>query len=256
MKLTEYLEIMSYDIAFWMAGVRDPEFPLEQLGNVCTDVTAKLRAAAIISLLGKADSDTFFHNLIRSGRCRQKYLNRLREADRIGDHHQASGRVDPFLDAVAAEDFVTAREIVRLSPHEWLQGHEYEDDYCYAQIVHELISAQTSITRMNFLFTRYEAALQGAPDARLDVTRAIAERDQPAFETAFEALLARRTLQIDAEKARNKIEEPSVVAERQVYIEGLAMLRIAGRLGLPTQGDYLYCPSVARIAMQKPFPGE
>ena len=46
------------------------------------------------------------------------------------------------------------------------------------------------------------------------------------------------------------------MAERQVYVEGLAMLRIADRLGLKTQGEYLYCPSLARVSMQKPFPGE
>jgi hypothetical protein len=256
MNLTEYLQIIAYDIAFWMACFRNPDYPLEQLGTVCIEVTAKLRAAAIIALLTKADSDLFFHNLIRSARCRQQYLERLHAANRHSDHHQASGRVGPFLDAVAAEDFIGARQIAALSPKTWLQGHEYEDDYCYAQLVHGLIAAAGSAVALDPLFVRYEQVLGGAADARLEVTRALARRDQSAFDAGFEALLAQRGAQIEAEKARHKIEEPTVVAERQIYVEGIALLRIAQRLGLSTQAEYVYCPSMARVSLQKPFPGE
>jgi len=41
-----------------------------------------------------------------------------------------------------------------------------------------------------------------------------------------------------------------------VYVEGLAFLRIAERLGLALQGEYLYLPSLARVPMRRPFPGE
>ena len=256
MKLTEYLEIIAYDIGFWLTAFQNPDYPIERLGEVSVQVTAKLRAAAIMALLGKGDSDAFFHNLIRSARCRIAYLQRLSDAGVSGDHHQASGRVDPFLDAVAAADFESARQIVARSPREWLQGHEYEDDFCYAQIVHGLITIPTDLTRLETLFEQFERVLDGQPDARLDVCRAIARRDQAAFDEAFEALLAQRTRQIDAEKARKKIEEPTMIAERQVYVDGLALLQIATRLKFATQSEYLYCPSLARVPMQRPFPGE
>jgi hypothetical protein len=47
-----------------------------------------------------------------------------------------------------------------------------------------------------------------------------------------------------------------MMAERQVYVEGLALLQIATRLKFATQNEYQYCPSLARVPMQKPFPGE
>ena len=84
----------------------------------------------------------------------------------------------------------------------------------------------------------------------------MARRDQAAFEEAFETLLAQRTRRIEAEKTRKKIEEPATIAERQIYVEGLALLQIAGRLKFATQPEYLYCPSLARVPMQRPFPGE
>jgi hypothetical protein len=255
-KLTEYQEILAYDIAFWLTAFQEPDYSPGQLGDVAVQVSAKLRAAAIVALLTSGDSDIFFHNLIRSARSRIAYLQRLHDAGISGEHHQASGRVDPFLDAVAAADFGSARQIVALSPRDWLQGHEYEDDFCYAQIVHGLILVPTDLTRLEGLFERYEGVLAGASEPRLDVARSIARRDQAAFNQAFESLLAARTRQIEAERARKKIEEPMMMAERQVYVEGLAMLQIAGRLGFTTQPEYLYCPSLARVPMQRPFPGE
>jgi hypothetical protein len=255
-KLVEYLEPLGYDIAFWLTAFQNPDYPIHQLGEVSVQVSRKLRTAAIIALLTKGSSDTFYHNLIRSARARVAYLERLERADVTDDHHQASGRVDPFLDAVAAADFDSARRIVAVSLREWLQGHEYEDDFCYAQIVHGLITVPTDVIRLERLFERYEQTLDGAADARLDVTRAIAHQDQAAFDEGFEALLARRTAQIEAEKARKRIEEPAMIAGRQIYVEGLALLQIASRLGFETEAEYLYCPSLARLPMNQPFPGE
>jgi hypothetical protein len=255
-KLSEYLQVLAYDIAFWMSAYQNSSYPLDQLGDVTEDVTAKLRAAAIIALLAKGDSDGYYHNLMRSARCRVAYLQRCHAAGHAMDHHQASSRLGGFMDAVAAADFVTARQIVSLSPRDWLEGHEYEDDYCYAQIVHELIAAQPDAARLSALFARFEKYLDGQADARLALTKAIHERDQGGFDEGIEALIAQHTDEIEAEKKRNKIEEPAMIAERQVYVDGLALLRIAERLDFTLQGEYLYLPSMARVAMQRAFPRE
>jgi hypothetical protein len=253
-KLADYVTPVSYDIAFWMTAFENPDYPLDQLGNVSIDVQAKLRAAAIMVLLTKGDSDAFFHNLMRSARCRMAYLQRLQDAAVSNAHHQASGRVDGILDAVAASDFPTARAIVALSPTAWRQGAEYEDDFCYAQVLHGLLAPQVDRNRLDGLFARAETVIAGQADARLSVAKAIYDRSQPAFDESFEALLAGRTAQIEADKLRNKIEEPIMMANRQVYVEALALLNIAVRLGLVAQQEYLYCPSIARLPMQKPFP--
>jgi hypothetical protein len=254
--LSDYIDDIAYDIAFWMAAFQNPDYPPAQLGEVCIDVSIKLRAVAIMVLLANGDSDSFFHNLIRSARCRITYLERLRDAKIQNDHHQPAGRVDPLLNAIAAGDFESARSIATLSPNRWMTGHEYEDDFCYAQILHGLITESVDLARLEPLFDRFARVLDGRQDARLDVTRVIAHRDQAEFEESFDALLRQRTRYIDQEKARNRIEDPMVIAERQVYVEGLAVLQIARRFGIATQAEYQYCPSVARVTMQRPFPGE
>lgn len=256
MTLSDLLDALAYDIAFWMTAYQNPDYPLDQLGDVTENVTEKLRAAAIIVLLAQGDSDGYYHNLMRSARCRLSYLQRCRTAAREREHHQASSRLGGYLDAVAAADFFTARQIITVSPSEWFEGHEYEDDYCFAQIAHGLIAAQPDNERLNQLFARFETALDGREDARLTVTKAIFERNAAEFAAAVEDLVKQRTVEIEADIARRRIEEPVMMALRQVYVEGLALLRIAERLKLPLQSDYLYMPSLARVAMQRPFPGE
>lgn len=256
MKLADYLEPLAYDIAFWTLGLMSPEARPEQLGELSVELGHKLRAAAIIALLTRADVDTYCHNLIRAARAREIYLQRMHAAQRLDDHHFCAGRIDGFLAACAAEDFARARSIATLSPGAWRSGHEYEDDFCYAQTLFNLTSPTRDDIAIAALCARWETALDGAPGARLAIVRACLQRDPLAFDEAFNALLDERATQIAKDIARGQLEEPPVVAARQVYVEGLALLRIAGRLGFPLQPDYRYCPSLALQSMQKPFPGE
>jgi hypothetical protein len=256
MKLAEYIEALSYDVAFWMAGIRDPRYPLAQLGDLSLEVSQKLRSMAIIVLLTEGDTDTFYHNLIRSGRTREAYLSRCLNERRIYDHHRASGRYGPLMDAVAAGEFSLARRIAQLSPEDWMKGHEYEDDFFFAQLVHALIRETPDRRRAEKLLDGFESYLEGKPDARLEAAKAVAWRDQEKFDEAFESLLDAREDDIKADLQRAQLAEPPAIAQRQVYIEGLGVIRLAEAAGLTCQKEYRYCPSLARLPMQKPFPGE
>jgi hypothetical protein len=256
MKLEDYGTPLAYDAAFWMLGLTEPRYPLAKLGKLSMEVSEKLRALAIITLLVKADSDFFYHNLIRSGRARLTYLERLRQAAIQDDHFQCAGWYEPLLDAIAAGDFELARRIAGLVSPAFRAGHEYEDDHCYAQIVHRLIQEPVPETELEPLMERFEAYLDGQASARLDVINALAEHSQDGFDAAFASLLDERGLQIEADKKRGQLEEAHIVPQRHVFVEGLALLRLAERRGLTTQPEYQYCPSLARVPMVAPFPGE
>lgn len=255
MSLARYLEATAYDAAFWLSAFTNPDYPVDQLGQVCVDSCAKLRTLAIISLVEQGRHQVFTHNLVRSGRCRQSYLQRL-QASGQADRHDASSRIEPFFDAVAAADFALARQIVALSPRDWRKGHEYEDDYCHAQIAHAVLAPVADVARTQSLFKRWETVLDGQPDARLPVLRALVQRDVDGFDAAFEGLVQAHTDALDAERARARIEEYDVIALRQLYVEGLALLRMATQLRLKTQAEYRYCPSLARQTSPVALPAE
>jgi hypothetical protein len=60
-RLSDYTGIVAYDIGFWLTALRNPDYPVADLGEVCLDAQAKLRTVAIIQLLSHGDVDRFAH---------------------------------------------------------------------------------------------------------------------------------------------------------------------------------------------------
>ncbi|MET0391341.1 MAG: Imm49 family immunity protein [Polyangiales bacterium] len=246
---------MAMDVAFWSLGLTNPDYPLDQLGALSLDISGKFRALAIMQLLTESSTDLFLHNLMRSGRARLSYLDRLAKAGVSDDHHQVNGRYQPLLDAIAAASWDDARRITQNVPAQFRPRHEYEDDYCYAKLLAGLIAVPAaSEIELSLLLDRFDAWLDGQLDARWFVCRALTQRDQAEFDAAFEDVLLAHELAIDAARARSEHEDDRVLAERMVSIEGLALLRIATLRGLSTAPDYRYCPALARVPMRHPFP--
>ena len=246
---------VAMDLAFWSQGITNPRYPLSQLGALSLEVSEKFRALAIMQLLTEASTDLFLHNLMRSGRARETYLVRLAQAGVTADHHQASGRYGPLLDSIAANDLERARRIAILAGQQFRAGHEYEDDYCYAQLLARLIAdGEVPRAEVDAFFQQFEIWLAGDANPRFDVCRALVDADQAAFDDAFEGLLLDHELAVEAARERGQHEDDPVRAERQVFVEGLAILRIASLHGLTTATEYRYCPSLARLPMTHPFP--
>jgi len=256
MKLAEYGQAVAYEVAFWMQGLANPSYPAAQLGGLSQDLTRKLRALAILGLVAAADGDCFHHNLIRSGRVRRLYLRRMRLAGQTQDHHFGSGHYEPLLDALAAGDWELARQIVEASPTEYREGHEYEDDYCYARMVSCWSLEPPLEQEVPEYLSRFAAYVEGQPNPRLALCRALQGGEQAAFDEALAGFLDARDLEIEAAQTRGQLEEPHVVALRRVSVEALALLRLAERRGLRTESEYRYCPSLARAPMQTPLPEE
>jgi hypothetical protein len=226
------------------------------MATLSLEVGGKLRAMAIIVLLGDANTNAYCHNLIRSANARLRFLERCPRENGLAQRHFVSGRLRPIFDAIAAGEFALAQRLDAASPADFREGFEYEDDFCIAKVLGHLAGGRADAAVVTPRLDQLEAYLDGASDARLAVLRAIAARDAAAFADAFEERLTERQAEIDARKAKGELEEPAVLAERRVFIEGVAYLRLATLLGVATETDYPMCPSLARMPMTKPFPGE
>jgi hypothetical protein len=252
MQLREYLDAITYETAFWAAGLDNPDYPINQYGGLTEDISDKLRTLAIVILLVEADTDLFYHNLIRSGRARVAFLQRCRR-ESFSDYHVAVSRTGAFFDSLAAGDFELASEIAKLSPREWIPEGEYQDDYCFTRFFHLLVQNETQDTELAGILAQYKKALDGGSSAGLDLCHAFAAHDQKAFDAAIEEYIAAHDHHLDEDSGR--MEDTHVVAERQIFVEGLGVLRAAERFGLKTQSEYRYCPTLARLPMTAPFPG-
>jgi hypothetical protein len=255
MSLRDEGEELSMDIAFWYQGLSNRDYPLGSLGDLCSQLSFKFRSIAIMALLVEADTDLFYHNLIRSAKVRESYLLRMKDEAIDKDYDIASGRYEPVLDAMAAGDLELARTIARLSPKTWQQEYEYEDDYCYAQILHGLIQDNPPQDEFLPILEQFEKVLE-AESARFNLSKALVDKNQSDFDEGFDLLLEEREIEIKEEEKRGKLEDPVALAQTYIFVEGLAILRLAEIRGLKTQPEYELCPSLARVPMITPFPGE
>ena len=246
-------EPLAQEIAFWTVGLENPDYPLAETGSLTHEICGHLRALAIMLLLSHGKVDRFHHNLIRSGRLRLSYLRRAAAED-PEEHNYVSAVSEPLFDAITAGDLALALQIANAVPAHFRAGHEYEDEHCFAQAVGHLVRGRGSEGAIAPLLGRIEASVGDPDDSRILICRALVGQEQADFDDAFDAFLAARTRAITADEARGELAEPPVIARREVYIEGLAMLRLAELRGFRTDPDYLYCPSLARQPMVTPYP--
>lgn len=246
-------EDLAYEVAFWMQGLDDPGLSLDEHGRLVVQLGSHLRSLAIMALLAFGKTDRFHHNLIRSGRLRRDFLNRCVQLGDTGQHDFVSGMLEPLHDSLAAADWGLARQLTETAPAAFRPGHEYEDDFCVSQLLRQLLAGTPDPAAWGALLQRTERALGGPDHPRLLVCRAIGARDQSAFDAAFDALVQSRIDEIEEARDREPAEPP-VLAQRAVFVEGLAMLQLARRAGLSTEVDYRLCPSLARVPMVEPVP--
>lgn len=240
-------EPLAYDIAFSLAG---DEPDLRELESRARHVAPKLRALAVIVLVTRGDRVRFRGNLLAAAELRRDYLHAARRAGSATEAGRefAAGRSGALFDALAAGSMPLALEIAELAPAEWRADCEYEDDFCWARLVGlQLPGARVDATEPAALLARFEASLQGQGSARLELAQALVARDAAAFGPAFEALLAEHARHIDERIEAGEMDDPIVLADRRVLVEGLGLLALADALGLPTEREYLYCPSIARV---------
>ena len=228
------------------------------MGKLCNDISSHYRAIGLCGLLLHADTDLYFHALIQSALTRKYYLDRCIAENHLSDPARKSSFVAPFLDAVAANQFTLASQIADLSTDAWLEGYEYEDDFAYAAFLHEFILFNaTSRDKLQGILDRFERALEGNADPRFELCKALLSANEIQFEEAYYDLLNEHDNRmseiadpkLDSSLAKEYTFEPN----RWIFVEGLAMLRIADKLELHTEREYKYCPSIARMSDYAPF---
>ncbi len=254
MSWADAIEDLTVDLAFWYGGTDDPDLPLPELARSVLELGTKFRALAVMQLLHEGNHNIFLHNLARSGRLRLLYLQR-KAAESPGIHIHLSGAswFDPLVNSIAALDLSTAREIGLLQSPDIHPG-EYEDDHHYGHLLGKLVQDSVPELELTAHLAAFEAFLDGDSSPRYDAMRAIVERDQSDFDDAIAAFIDAFRTGIEEAKARGEFENQITLAQREVCVEALALLRLATLRGLSTADEYDFCPALAREPMSKPFP--
>ena len=198
------------------------------------------RILAIGSLLLYAEPKPFKRYLYQSGRA---YLHFARAA---AFRSKPTSRAAPFFDAIVALDLDTAAAIAASASPTRRADIEYDEDFLYMRFLMQHVFAQPSPVEARDLLNRYERALQGARDDRLDVCKALLDGDAEAFDEALALVLQEKADRAQRLADQEAIDPEEWATEGQVSIEGLALVVLAERAGFATRRDYLLVPSLAR----------
>lgn len=202
-------------------------------------VCRAFRRRGISSLFLEGAPRMLLADLQRSGAAFVEFLKGAADADKI------TSQSPPFFDAVACEDWATAREIARYSRPTWNVAEEYEDDFLYVWFLLKAFFLDSYEAELSTLLAQYEAVLEGAADLRLDVCRALSRQDAAGFEAALDALLVRHRDRYQQARDEDRMTEEEWATDGQLSVEALALIRLAERRGLPVQNGYRFVPSLA-----------
>jgi hypothetical protein len=227
-------------------------------GRYYRELTEVLRAHAILRLADHADADGFSNDLIMSGRAARAHLRHharpvhvdrrradvLHEAQPVyTERRRAQSCSGPFFDALAAGDIRLATEIADLAPSHWRSDEEREEDFLWRRTLGLLlIGAPKPLIEAHL--ARFATCAVDEHDARLEVCRALYAADGRAFDEAFRRLLCHREIENIRSRRRATTDSHRSLAA-QVYIEGIAVLKMARAGGIAIEPEYPMCPALA-----------
>jgi hypothetical protein len=197
-----------------------------------------LRRMAVANLLLTGLPDDFFAFLDMSA---QAWLHHLRAAPA---ERRITGLAPGFFDALACGDLLAARAIADASPPACDPTQEHLDDFLFARTLMALLPPPGA-TPAPDLLARLEAAAE-EDDPRVAVCRALVRRDATALATALDAWILERRLETEELAEEERLHPDDVPTTAKVWVELLAVLRLARIAGLATDEHVPLAPSVAR----------
>jgi hypothetical protein len=215
----------------------EPPATYELLLRMCRGA----RVAGCFSVLINADAPMFAECLDVSARAFLHHLPHIARDARV------VSRALPFLDALACGDFVCASLIARLLDAPWQRSYEYEEDHAYYRFLFAWVAQPTAAeAECSAILDDYVRIVEGQPDERLGVARALMTRDADAFDAALRALIQAHKRHYAKMQSGSGIPEAQLLSEGKIFVEGLALIRLAERAGIQVPDDYLYIPSLLR----------
>jgi len=210
-------------------------------------MAAQYRQRGACALLLYGTPDRFYVNMMQSAGA---FLFFLRG---FPDEQKITSQAKPFFDALGGGYVDAARAIAESSRGTWNRDLEYEEEFLYVLLLMRLLFLPDSAAECAELLGRLEAKSTPGDATRLQVCRSLVDRDSEEFNGALAALLDERQDRVAGLIQRGAVSEEMASWLRHFAIEGLALVRLAERLGIVTEPNYLHIPDQVRPPSPYPF---
>jgi hypothetical protein len=232
-----------------------PRVDRDTLLSQLDTVTRDFHIIAVATLLVDGNAQGFFLNLCRAAENWRRLLALLRSRKLPPP---PTTKTVPLLAALAAGHFELADALATAPTAEQIQGEEYEDEYLWAIILRHLARQTPSpASTVKPLLTQLLKTNKKEYANRCDMALALLTKDAEAFTQAFEKARLEYELQTEKKAANFATPVTSFAPHRFLWLEGLALLRLAERVGFVLEAaDYKYCPPMARVPMTAKYAGD
>ncbi|MFY2563422.1 hypothetical protein ACN469_37860 [Corallococcus terminator] len=217
-------------------------------------ISVAYRVLALCALLREADSNRFTELLCKAGQARLNLLERATSGLQVSPRVMAASNDVGFLASLAAGDLPTARRIAALSPDTATPGWEDEEDFVFFHCLHQMVHPEPQGAGLRQVLTRWRQLEGDSPSPFFQVCESLLENEASRFHASFTQMLdARQVLMREYRKQLN-FDRELYATEGKVYINGLALLRLAESRGLPGREHDVLIPRLALLSSFKPLP--
>ncbi len=230
--------------------------PRESTGEAWCVAALCHRRLALCALLSEADTQGFFVHLCHSAHARLHLLRRQGEGLALEPLYRCASKAFSFVDALAAGQLPLAADIARLEARSHEPSVEYEEDFLFHHFLHQLtLALHTGATPdLPALLDRWQSVIQEDRSAWLDVCRALLERRADAFNEALAEVVSERSLFFQRLTRDDGPNDELRRTEGAIFMNGLALLRLAELSDMETWREYPTLPRLARFPPGRPSP--
>ena len=172
----------------------------------------------------------------------------------LADQDKVTSRAAAFWDSVGGQYWSAAAEIARHSRMSQNPTWEHEDDFLYIAFVMtryflvpaEDVNQEDHVRAQQRMLARWAEVLDGAVDPRLDLCRALIDRDRDAFWEALLAIAEQRDAEVQLKVERRDLLEDDAAWFGPFWGEGLGLLRLAEREGMTFDDGCPMVPAICR----------
>ncbi len=210
--------------------------------KLALEAAAFIRQVGCSELLANMDSRAFFQALRQSAAIYLDLLDRRSDCSERDTYYLARSKAVPFFDAVAAQASDLVERMLPLLPGEWMRRMEPEEHFHY----HMALSCLAGGTGdLEGAMQAFERSLDGGESERFNAARALVTGDADAFNAALNAIIEQRCKALDAERESGLFDPYFHRTEAHIFVEGIALVRLARRRGLQTLRAYRTLPEPA-----------
>jgi len=221
----------------------------EQNGFSYYSVSKEYRKIACLRLLSKANKKEFASSLAKSAQAWIYFMGLIKQGRNFEDEFNCGIRYISLFDALSCGIIKYAVAIAKSYPNKHTSDYEYEDDFLFYQFISQLtlLSQDEKHKDLKEILARWKEVLQGDPCCFYNICEALQHNDKDAFSNALIEIIQERNEKFENWKISPSYIEEVVASSQHIYVNGLALLRLAELLNIDISEEFESLPNISRV---------